>query len=1772
MESEDDIVLLQETKSWQAAVDKLRRPAKQAGFCLHAENALGATRTNFSGGVMVAWRRHLCVSNISAVQPSERYIDVTLRSALLGEIVIGSIYVHQGSSLEQGGEADLLLMHVFGNHRDCGARILIGGDFNHPPLEMAAWLEANAMPFLVVAQSDPTFVSRAGQSNIDFFVASKEIAMAMSCPTILTGSGLAGHSPVRSGWQRAIFHQKVAVWRRPPAPNNKAVTGPLWSSESNDLLLDNIKLDVTYNPSRGAMRTISFSQHDHDQALEALQQWTKAVVPTLQANYGIEDIKHEQVTSVTTTLKQALKYGEKDKTLPRFLFVMARHLAAVANSISNKINTPVISNKQICSLTKGIKNQANTWLAAVNDILKNLIPKVGAQEAVRTTSIALEKVARQEMKQAQMRDLTDWKETMKQLMQNADSKAFAYVKGSALVRPEGDLIHFRDSSRQKWKQIWNGQDASTNFQEVALLEGMIANNRPPLTVQELRQASKSFSTKTATADWWHPRLFEGLNDKQLSKLADIMFVWETIGRPAVPNQSLITKMIPKPAGGFRPIGLFPSLVRLWGKARQPYIKAWAKKEISDGTINMSPGRRVGDGTWRHKVLARLDANKGDTVLEGLWDVQKCFEQINGKKLVRIAEALGYPLELLAVSLSTYRWPRRILLDFNIIAEDVWPKSGIVAGSAHATYELAAYTVLALRILTTSWPTSRISLHVDDLSFQISHHNAQVAHHHFTHMAHEARALFAALELPFAPDKAYVISTSMSAAREASRALGLMGGSPVKQTRSLGNDLTLMSIRATKVQQERIKNLDGKARKLFFVSDSTHPVRQVFNSSLKSGAIYGCEITEINGSAMQKLRAGGLRAAGVHLQGAPHDILWAAIGVAGDPQADIRWAPLERYHREWWMTTSSQPPEDVLSPPQLVAAFEMVDKDRFKCEDARARQADTVAMALHGAWIVGWTFQNATMVDINGITLSLLMVSPAGLKRIYMEHYQRAIDAKATETLLNKIQAATDLPHPHETPLMPWNMVRSLATGFTRKKNRKALTQLLRDVSCSVVTGKYMSTITGKDTPCPKCDHDNDDTQHRLFDCPAISHERKEHFLPSLGRHSPRDTAEYATKYCGLIPIPRKLLPPEDYTTISSPAWPRMEEIDIAEVFKEDYGAAYTDASAYFASDLYFSRVAIAMVQVDPRGKILAAWGTTLPQQLATHPGVGEHLAAFIYAKNFPNSHIVSDCQGVISNIGNHKHASHARNPMAGAWRQISSTDWPTCSKVKAHRSHKKAQEQGDITEWHGNRLADQWAKHAAISGMPFGWQNDVTHYIKNSKDLLAAHIELHIQWPSPPQFWWKDKAATPDTQGGQAMQGEVSVTPSHAFAPLPNHLFKICGRCFTLRDCSHHEGGTCNSVNYHNSHNLALGIVEQLHHSFIICRMCGKWAVAGSTQRWLKEKCAAAGHASVVARRKPAALRRAMAGLHPTVANKLFVIAFIGLLSALPKVAALHEKLHLQPEPASPHNLMEVRAHGAKIIFFIYLMFVVSRLIVLLAAHLSLVRLRRVLIMPVKGTAAAYARNRQRAWNKVHHGKYSNDGSHSWRWNQRSSWSWHQWDQRSNSHTSWSWSGSSCDQHQQQEHQEQEVTHKHSENVQEGIPQELSTSQGEDGPVTLEALLAGSDDVPQSQGGAETYINEVQEDNHPHHGQKLMEEVFGQYFPEPDIKPPLPPGPPPKPQPKKRPPATPIRLATSDSAASSKAMAFAPWNQPQTASVPSKKKRLLNVLSKTIAELVDIIE
>ena len=135
----------------------------------------------------------------------------------------------------------------------------------------------------------------------------------------------------------------------------------------------------------------------------------------------------------------------------------------------------------------------------------------------------------------------------------------------------------------------------------------IADEVPELFKEELIKASLTFPDDTGLGwDKLHPKAIRRISDSLLNLLVRIMVQCELAGTwPAMVALVLIA-LLPKPEGGYRPIGLIPFLPRLWMRARKGIASKWEQS-------NARPFLFVGKGTgadvaaWIQGAAAELAA-------------------------------------------------------------------------------------------------------------------------------------------------------------------------------------------------------------------------------------------------------------------------------------------------------------------------------------------------------------------------------------------------------------------------------------------------------------------------------------------------------------------------------------------------------------------------------------------------------------------------------------------------------------------------------------------------------------------------------------------------------------------------------------------------------------------------------------------------------------------------------------------------------------------------------------------------------------------------------------------------------------------------------------------------------------------------------------------------------------------------------------------------------------------------------------------------------------
>ena len=163
------------------------------------------------------------------------------------------------------------------------------------------------------------------------------------------------------------------------------------------------------------------------------------------------------------------------------------------------------------------------------------------------------------------------------------------------------------------------------------------------------------------ADAIQPRAISRLSDNSISALAKILTAVEKQGDWPDALKLVLTVLIPKSDGGLRPIGLFPTIVRLWMRFRRPTTKQWRndnKREYRYG----GAGRGEQRAAYIHSARAELAHDSGRSYAAILLDLVQAFEMIPHHHIAAAAKKHGYNLWVLRMSLRAYIIPGTIVVD------------------------------------------------------------------------------------------------------------------------------------------------------------------------------------------------------------------------------------------------------------------------------------------------------------------------------------------------------------------------------------------------------------------------------------------------------------------------------------------------------------------------------------------------------------------------------------------------------------------------------------------------------------------------------------------------------------------------------------------------------------------------------------------------------------------------------------------------------------------------------------------------------------------------------------------------------------------------------------------------------------------------------------------------------------------------------------------------------------------------------------------------------
>ena len=142
---------------------------------------------------------------------------------------------------------------------------------------------------------------------------------------------------------------------------------------------------------------------------------------------------------------------------------------------------------------------------------------------------------------------------------------------------------------------------------------------PDLTPDEIRAACRTFKDGTsATFDGFHVKHFGLLSEQALEALCLLLKACECIGAMPTVVQAVAITLIPKAKGGYRPIGIFPAIERLWAKARLQVVQQWQEANRRPYWAYAKWAGAI-DAVCKQAALAKSRTGEGIHTAAMLWD-------------------------------------------------------------------------------------------------------------------------------------------------------------------------------------------------------------------------------------------------------------------------------------------------------------------------------------------------------------------------------------------------------------------------------------------------------------------------------------------------------------------------------------------------------------------------------------------------------------------------------------------------------------------------------------------------------------------------------------------------------------------------------------------------------------------------------------------------------------------------------------------------------------------------------------------------------------------------------------------------------------------------------------------------------------------------------------------------------------------------------------------------------------------------------------------------
>ena len=1420
------IVMNQEHHCQRPALVDLQYAAKDLGWVLVGAAAARTTKEASSAGVAIAAKTDIRVGSINgkfdhspATLPG-RIAAAWIQIGPPSGIVLISIYLFHSEGMTVRNRS--LFQRAMAVARAYGSPWIIAGDFNESPeVMLQQWGSTlEETDSYVISPNQSTHRPRgAAHRTIDFLICSSSAEPWVKDVSVDEGFHAHPHRAVRIKLSAVKKNYLITAIKKPKPFANRAPTGcarqpvlPAWnkvvpgcpswsggghaldsqSAEPVDALWPDLchAMETELCRLHGCVSPQGMAKNSHSGRSQGLRTVQRLALPMrASAELGKVSMPAHALAWLSTRVKELANVSRK---VERGHLISSKAYAQWTD-IMNKVTAQR-------GLPEFIRKLGIEWEEKL-DFVKNHTPGRDTFSLERISELA--KVLAHKIKADHFETrASSWKNFVDKQLKNGAASAHRLVKreaapvfdtattGSADARTASPQ-KILDRDLEEWKTIWkrlgDTPAAPWRHHQPDLPGGVgghaAPHELPPITAEDILKAARTFKAETSIGcDNFSPRSIADLSPQLRSCIADFLNVAEQEGRWPEQIATAIVHLIPKADGGRRPIGVLPTIVRIWERVRKPIVQVWLRQNARQYDW-ASQGRSSEAAAWHQSVLDEAATADGLTSGTTFMDLAKAFESVSLEHVWRAGVKHAFPRRVLVLLLEAFAFARRLSYQGSV-SEAVNTLSAILAGGGFAQVALFLVLIDPLDDIQIQYPIGvTVCLYVDDIAVNVTGHPEVVA----AVLAQCTSDLIATLE-----DDLQMTVSRRSQWANSGKAKTVAAVSSAKLGRALSTSMRRMGIlvarkakhlgvmhgpgartRATGQQVRWIKNAARRAR---VARLGRRLGRHIFRTGLKPAALYGSSVTALNLGTVRSMR----KEAGQAFGGIQGRSLTARLAVNQcDPGWDAAKNPIMAWVNEVW---TAQVPARIMQRAWMQGITTSTSTNRPHSSAGGA--ASTYLAAI---FAVGWKAPSFdSVVTLDGTVLPLSQVDPKTVLRYLNDDYQ-IVTASSSKIHEAALQSAPSQG-------VGGNAAPCKARSYTVHRGKPAPWY---EPAASVINGKWARDIApsaiasaatlpeggwwtqkklfeaglADDSTCKLCNDEEGTLQHRLFHC-----KRRKQLIeaqcPAWLERCAHEEESNPLFTCGLplrpqVPAP----PPPAENWIGSPPSGGAAA----------RGCAFTDG-ALKGTVPKARRAGWAYIVLDdlaePWGKFgicSEAYTTVLRAELRA-------LAEILRVTVGPITVYVDNSQVVDGIQRGRKWCLHPKRDGADVWKEV----WDRLDdleglvrveKVKAHLNYGHVVE-GRIswTSWLGNGIADQWAKlgcQEAERLSPAAW---VQREWSKASELYRWAVRVAAEWlpdtlAKEPQCPEQRPTATP----AKAKPPRRDTTSSHEL--WSNHTRTWCRLC-----------------------------------------------------------------------------------------------------------------------------------------------------------------------------------------------------------------------------------------------------------------------------------------------------------------------------------------------------------------------------------------------------------